>query len=66
MSEPQDPKPATLDDILDEVKALRATLEDHIRGIAVCPHGNTGLCAECIGPMLEDISRAVQEITRRA
>lgn len=51
--------PATLDDVLAELRTLRGLLERE----NVCQHGGTGLCMDCLVPHIEAVgSQIVRQV----
>lgn len=51
----KDPEPATLDEVLVELQAIRELLERE----NICPHGGTGLCMYCLAPQIEAIGSQI-------
>jgi hypothetical protein len=54
----------TLSDVVVELRAIRAMLEQHQETTAMCPHGSTGICMACVTPLVEfHLSSLVNQIT---
>ena len=43
----------TMADLLTELRAIRSLLEQREQSEAKCPHGTSGVCMDCITPLVD-------------